>query len=252
MVPIIPLVLTKYRIGDLLIVILVMLVAFLCKFLPINEDKTTYIYSDIDFPSSTNTIPYGLLCICTFVFGSFIVIILWGTNRFDISIFAALYSYLLSIALSSLLCGILSKIVVRPKPDTIAICGGDGSLQTCASVLTSGLLRDQFSSFPSAHAAESTACAVYIIMLIGSIWDSESMLLAFIKLIPLAFSLFVSVSRIWDRQNHIEDVAVGIIIGGMMSYICFKTFKREQKQEKIMSKKTAIAETSNVTPPTYF
>ena len=251
MVSILSLAFSKYKIGDLIIVILVLIGAFICKFLPINENESTYIYSDIDWQIKSNTIPYGILCICTFGIGSLIVILIWGTIKFDPSIFSVLYSYLLSIALSSLLCGILGKIVVRPKPDTIAYCGGDGSLKACSEVLTPTLLADQFSSFPSAHAAEATASGVFIMMLIGFIWHSDSMFMALIKLIPLSFALLVSASRIWDRQNHIDDVAVGILIGAMMGYTCFQTFKRDQKQSRTRGKVDAKAETSAVTVPTY-
>lgn len=251
MVSIVSLIFSKYKIADLILVVIVLTGAFLCKFLPINGDQSTYIYSDIDWQIKSNTIPYGILCICTFGIGSFIVILIWASIRFDPSIFSALYSYLLAIALSSLLCGILGKIVVRPKPDTKAYCGGDGSLEACAEVLTPSLLSEQFSSFPSAHAAEATASAVFIMMLIGFIWRSDSMLMSLIKLIPLSFAILVSASRIWDRQNHIDDVAVGVLIGAIMGYICFQTFKRDQKQAKLRNRVGVKAETSAVTVPTY-
>ena len=242
---------SKFRIFDFILILLVLSGALLCRYLPIDINHPQYIFSDIDYQEATETIPYGFLCIATYGIGSLLVFSLWTTLSFDVSIFSALFSYLFSICLTSFLTALISRFVARPKPDTLAVCGGDGSISSCASILTPSLLTQQFQSFPSYHASESMASAVFIAMLVGEMWNSSSLFVALMKLIPICFAMFVSVSRLWDRQAHVEDVAAGILIGSIISYICFLTFKRGQKLSRKVNNAPAITETSALPQPTY-
>ena len=105
------------------------------------------------------------------------------------------------------------------------VCGGDGSYLQCSTVLSGASLYDQFFSFPSGHASESMAAAIFIAHLITEIWPSGSMFAAMLKLAPIVWSLFVGASRIWDRAHHVDDVLAGFLLGGIIGFFTFRTFK---------------------------
>ena len=251
MVSTISLFISKFRIIDLLLVILVLTGSLLCRYIPISTSHPQYIFSEVDWQQATDTIPYGILCIATYGVGSLLVFVLWASISFDVSIFGALFSYLFSLVLTSFITSAIARMVARPKPDTLAVCGGDGSIASCASVLTPALLTEQFRSFPSEHASESMASAVFIALFIGEMWQSPSMFVALMKLVPLCFSLFVSISRIWDRQSHVEDIIGGLMIGAIVAYMCFQTFKKGQKIARLANKVLATTETSALPQPSY-
>ena len=148
---------------------------------------------------------------------------------------------------------IISKSVLRAKPDTQEVCDSlNPTIEECYKVLTPKLVTEQFSSFPCYQAAEATACAVYISLLISYVINGFNALTMLIQLIPICFALFVSCSVIWDRQNHIDDVVVGMLIGAIISFISFTTFKKGTKNIEIVKKfQAAQIDTSALIVPKY-
>ena len=44
------------------------------------------------------------------------------------------------------------------------------------------------------------------------------MLAVLVKLIPTCYGLFVGISQIWNRTNHIDDVLTGMLIGTIIAF----------------------------------
>ena len=56
------------------------------------------------------------------------------------------------------------------------------------------------------------------------------------KFLPILLALFVGISRIIDRAQHIDDVVMGFLIGFLVSSVMFRslidTLKKERKELK--------------------
>ncbi|EAY05104.1 PAP2 superfamily protein [Trichomonas vaginalis G3] len=243
--------LSQYAIIDWIVNILLLVPAYILKYTTFGENFTPFITSDIDNPISTNSLTYGILCIVIFGVGSLIVILLWLLIYYDVNVIKATASYIFSIASAMLVCAAIGKIVGRPRPDTIAICGGDGSYLTCTGFLDQKQLASQFSSFPATEAAEAMAAAIFLCLYIGELIPYYNNVTSLLMASPIFFAIFVVAACIWDRRNHIDDAVCAMIIGAVMGLISFHTFKKVIKQKKIELRPAAVTETSSLPMPRY-
>jgi len=218
-------ILRKYAIIDWILALCVWIVGISIEYSSFPDNFVPYINSDISNPIKTSTIPYSLLCIFMYGVGTCIVLAIWLVYRRDVSVLKVLASYIFAINFTILLCSVFKRIVGRPRPDTLTLCGGDGSYKQCSTVLSAETLMNQFRSFPSGHAAESMASSVFITLLLSEIWSSGSMFSAMMKMIPVIWSIFVGISRIWDHAHHIDDVVAGYLLGLMVGCFTFKSLK---------------------------
>lgn len=219
------------------------------------DDYEAFISSDINNPLRTSTVPYPYLCSITFGVGAIATLALWMMHQPKLNSIRVLASYYFSITFTIFIsCGI-KRLVGRPRPDTLTLCGGDGSYKSCKQVLSKVSLSDQFQSFPSGHAAESMACAMFISLLLNEIWNFNNMFGALLKFSPICLSLFVGVSRIWDRAHHVEDVVAGFLIGGIIAYYTFssmiKGIKEENNKKDDPLKNDTSASTSSIPMNSY-
>ena len=196
----------------------------------------TTVNSDINNPKHLSTVPYNYLCIFTYGIGALVTIFVWSLKCRDHTISQILSSYYFSLVFTIFLSSCIKHLVGRARPDTLAVCGGDGSYEQCSSVLSSHELSDQFHSFPSGHAAEAMSVAIFLTLLLTDIWPGSSMMSAIMKMAPSLWATFVSVSRIWDRAHHVDDVIAGVLLGAFVGYFTYRTFKigiiEEQKIKK--------------------
>lgn len=217
----------KFFILDWVMVLLVLGIGLLIDFLPFPGDFHPYIVSDIDNAARTSTIPFDYFCIFTFGLGALFVVVIWCTVSIGPSISGVLASYYFSLSLAILVGCVFKRMVGRPRPDTIAQCGGNGTFGQCKKVLSGAALSDQFQSFPSGHACESMAVAVFMTMLLMMVWDNFSMFGSLVKTLPIMISILVGCTRITDRAHHVDDVVAGWVIGGIIGYVVFKTFHQK-------------------------
>lgn len=215
----------KWAILDWIIAAVFLGVGIYIEHVPFSDDFVAYVNSDINNPKRTDTVPYSRLCIFTFGIGALLTLFIWVLHRRDYTISAILSSYFFSISFTVFVSSTLKHLVGRPRPDTMQVCGGDGSYLQCSTVLSGIDLYEQFYSFPSGHAAESMAAAIFITNLITEIWPSGSMFAAMLKLSPIIWALFIGASRIWDRCHHVDDVIAGFLLGGIIGFFSFRTFK---------------------------
>lgn len=222
-----------YSLYDWAVVALVLLVGLRIDFSMFPDDFEPNFSTDISQPVRTTTIPYPYLCIVTFGAGALLTVVVWAARRFDRSILHLLAAYYFSVSFTILVTCAVKKLIGRPRPDTAAVCGGSGSYSACIGTITRGAAADQFFSFPSGHAAEAMAPAVFITLLLVETWRSSSMISMSIKFMPIAFALMVAVSRITDRAHHVDDVVVGLFIGGVVGLVTFLTFiQRYQAKDR--------------------
>jgi diacylglycerol diphosphate phosphatase/phosphatidate phosphatase len=242
----------KYAVLDFIIDGVLIGVSCVLKYsIGFSDDFVPFITSDIDNPLSTNTFSYGSVCLITFGVGLVIVVVFWLSNFLDAGAFRAAASYIFAISSAMFICSILAKLVGRPRPDTIAVCGDEGSYQKCASVLDARGLTYQFSSFPNTESAEAMAAAVFISLYLAELIAYFNNLTSLISVIPVFSAFFVAASCIWDRKSHIDDVVVGLVIGTITGLVSFRTFKKNIKEKKLERRPGAYTETSSLPMPKY-
>ena len=246
--------LVRFHIYDLILDVVILICALITRYSKIeNNNNSNFVISDTDQQLSTQTMSYELVCVVTFLIGSIVVISLWASKHFDVSILNCFFSYLFAIFMTMLVTSVISKSVLRAKPDTQEVCNTvSPSIEECYKVLTPKLVTEQFSSFPCYQAAEATACAVYISLLMSYVTPGFSAFTMLMQIAPIFFALFVSSSAIWDRQSHIDDVVVGILIGAIISFLSFTTFKKGTKHISLVKKlQAAQIDTSALIVPKY-
>lgn len=243
--------LSKFAVVDFIIDVVLIVIAVSIKYTPYHSDFTPFIQSDITNPAATETISYGSLCIVTFGVGSIVIIFFWLLVYFDINVLKAIASYVFGIASTMLVCAVVGKIVGRPRPDTATICGTDGSFGTCVGFLSQSQLVNQFTSFPSTEAAEAMAAAIFLCFYIGELIPYYNNITSLLMCSPIFFGIFVFASCIWDRKNHVDDAVAGMVIGSILGFIAFHTFKKVIKQKKIERRPAAVTETSALPMPRY-
>ena len=224
----------KYAFFDWILLVLCVIATIVIEQIRFGADFEPYVTSDIGNPLKVITVSNaGLYCL-TLLLGAFGVAGIWVTFALDPSLVRALCTYFFCIVFTHLVTSLLKFMVGRPRPDTIAFCGGDGSFGQCASLLTEADLNWQFRSFPSLHAALSMASAVFISLALCHVWRDGSMVTAMFKFCPIIFALIVGASRIWDRACHPDDVGVGFFLGALIAMATFRTFadgcEREPKK----------------------
>lgn len=202
--------------------------AIIVRLIPFADDFEESFTTDISQTLRTNTLPYFVVLIFTLAGVPLLLVAIRWVLAKNVSMNRTLSAYYTNIGLTMLFCAALKKVVARPRPDTISMCGGDGSYQRCHQILKGYDLANQFYSFPSSHAAESIAAFIFLTMYINDLWQSGSLIAEFIKLLPAALGIFIGTSRVWDRQCHVDDVAAGFLIGGLISSLVYKIFQGGQ------------------------
>ena len=243
--------LTKFAIIDFIIDGILIGSACAIKYSFFSDNFVPFISTDIENSLSTETFSYWSLCIVTFGVGLAIVVGFWLITYFDSGCFRAAASYIFSIGAAMLICSALAKFIGRPRPDTLTLCGGDGSYKTCQSILGKSDLAMQFASFPCTEAAEAMAAAIFISLYLSELITSYNNFTSLITSIPIFAAFFVASACIWDRKNHVDDVVAGLVVGALSGLVAFRTFKKSLKEKKLERRPGAQTETSSLPMPKY-
>ena len=215
----------KYSVFDWMMVVIFLAMGLSIEYSSFPPSFVSKVTSDISNPVKTQTVPYNYLCIFTFGIGALITICVWLLKCRDHTISKVLSAYYFSLCFTLFFNSILKHFIGRARPDTQTICGGDGSFEQCSAVLSGRALYDQFHSFPSGHSAESMSVGMFLTLLLSEMCPSSSMFAAAMKLAPTLWSILVGATRITDRCHHIDDVLAGLLVGGLIGFFTFKTFK---------------------------
>ena len=208
------------------------------------DDFEPFVSSDISQPLRTTTVPYTYLCILTFGFGGLVTAVVWTSFSGPQLLPKALAAFYFSLCLALSTCCVVKRLVLRPRPDTIAQCGGDGSYRQCSTALSGADLLDQFYSFPSGHAGESMSTGVFLALLLHHVWKSPTMIACVLKLLPVLASIAIGATRIIDRAHHADDVLVGWMIGAFAAFITFRTFARSAPTRSLPGRSRAVSDSS--------
>ena len=221
----------KFGVLDWLLVVCLTICAHVLRFSNLPADFSTSASSDLSSPVRTETLSYAMVAVFVYVLGSLACAFVWMTQRRDISLLRVLCAYFFAVSVTAFIGSVIQLVVGRPLPDTIAVCGGDGSFAQCAQVLSAAELRAQFKSFPNVEVAEASAAAAFLVLMLTEIWPGQSMFSALATFFPAVFALFVAGCAILDRRARPDDAVVGIFIGIISSWITWITFWDGFKQK---------------------
>ena len=139
----------KFGVLDWLLVVCVTICAHVLRFSNLPADFSTSASSDLSSPVRTETLSYAMVAVFVYVLGSLACAFVWMTQRRDISLLRVLCAYFFAVSVTAFIGSVIQLVVGRPLPDTIAVCGGDGSFAQCAQVLSAGELRAQLAVRPA-------------------------------------------------------------------------------------------------------
>jgi undecaprenyl-diphosphatase len=121
----------------------------------------------------------------------------------------------LMIASDQLTSGLIKNIVERPRPSHEAALTGQVHVVDNYEGGKYG--------FPSGHATNTFALAVFSILLIGKRFK-------WIKYVVLSYALLVSYSRIYLGVHYPGDVICGMIIGSLLGFIFYNIWGYSEKK----------------------
>jgi len=127
----------------------------------------------------------------------------------------------------------LKNRIGRLRPDFLARCKWDAAAKACTGKSVNIL--DGRRSFPSGHSSTAFAGMTFLSLWLAgqtAAWcfaapvsgraATASRLGRFtLALLPLAYAIWVAVSRLEDNRHHKEDVIAGALIGALCSGICY-------------------------------
>ncbi|KAI0769202.1 lipid phosphate phosphatase 1 [Irpex lacteus] len=127
----------------------------------------------------------------------------------------------------------LKNRVGRLRPDFLHRCKWKDSLAACSGKLEKVL--DGRRSFPSGHSSEVFAGMTFLSLFLAGItgawlfgqsfpgrtFSSSRLARLFMTLSPIAWAVWVAVSRVEDYRHHKEDVIVGSLLGIFTAGTCY-------------------------------
>lgn len=219
---------------DWVVIIVLVLCTVFVSMSAFPVDFVAYISSDISNPVKVESVPGYFLYLWVYLIGTLITGVIWVVIKSKVHLAKVISAYLFSIACAHLVTAALQRFVGRPRPDSIAFCGGSGTFSQCRRARSISEANYQFRSFPSEHASLSMSAGIFLTILLSEIWPCDSMLAALINMCPILQALVICGARICDRANHVDDVVAGIFIGSVISIISVKNFigglKAEEKK----------------------
>lgn len=199
----------------------VFLVALIVQLKPLPDDLLIPPSVDISQPHASNTIPYPVLFLIDYVA---IPLILWmkGAKKLEVV-------YFLSLAIQYLAVHLLKNWVARPRLDTAVACGN--SYEECKDHLKSMPLKNQFTSFPSGHAAEAVSVGFLLILVY---WNANINITSrFIFALCLTiYGFLVGLSRVQDRKHRVDEVIVGSVVGAISAVVAYSYDKIQKHRSR--------------------
>ena len=220
---------SEYRIGDWFLAIILLVAGLGLNLAPLSSDFVEHINTDIGQSRHTDTISYWLVFIGELAIIPLLIFLICAFMVPHVSKNKLLAAYYFAIGANLVLSGGMKRFVGRPRPDTIAVCGGDGSYQKCKESLSKYQLADQFFSFPSGHSSEAMTALFFLSMFLSDVWPENSKFILVLRLFPMALAVFIGASRIWDRKHHVDDVVAGLFIGAVISGFVYSVYKQKPK-----------------------
>lgn len=207
-------------------------VYFFCPLRPMYVPEND---SQSDYPGNgSSTVPsWWLFILCGLIPAIFIISLYFlGQNfpdyfkKFEIA--AAIWLYIVVLAMTNICTQILKTYVGRPRPDIYNRCGAGPYAQygNCPE-LSSKSLADEWKSWPSGHSSNTMCAFTFIVLFIQKSIQGIYLITNVIATGLLLIAFFVGGSRIVDFRHHSDDVLAGLFIGYVFAQLVWnRVYKR--------------------------
>ncbi|EGV65416.1 phosphatidate phosphatase [Yamadazyma tenuis] len=210
----------------------------------INDPKISHSFAN---PQIINDTKLYLLVFVIPVLILTIVSYLKAGTRFVKTAHLSILGLFLSFVLTGFLTDLLKIWISRPRPDFMSRClPKEGtpldkyvSLEVCTQT-SYFLLNDGLKSCPSGHSSLSMSGALFLCLWLNGqfkLFNSNKPL--WMQLSSWSYvlvALFVAISRHIDYRHHVEDILLGLLIGGSCSYyVYFRYFPALGSSESDLS-----------------
>jgi membrane-associated phospholipid phosphatase len=124
--------------------------------------------------------------------------------------------------LTLLITDILKFSIRYPRPNYFSYCQYNLTLNACAG--KTNHQKDSTLSFPSGHSSISFASSVWIYLFLSyCLKEKEEIWWILLKILPLAISSLIALTRIIDYMHHVSDVLGGTLIGLSVAIIVYSS-----------------------------
>jgi diacylglycerol diphosphate phosphatase/phosphatidate phosphatase len=141
------------------------------------------------------------------------------------NIASAISGFATAVGLTEATTNVLKHWILRERPNYYSLCGFDVEKLICTADLED--VREANLSFPSGHSSLSCCGMTFLVWyFLGNINKTgrHPLFYALNTILPLMWTIFVSVSRIADKWHHPSDVLFGLGLGFSMSTIAYHTW----------------------------
>lgn len=234
----------RYSLLDWIFNVVLLVLLLTIEYYPLSPAYRPFSRAASNEPLHSTTVPFALLALVVYLIIPVFLLVVWSLNSFNSTIFRVLAAYYYAVLFSSFLTSLIQRLTRRAKPDTAAMCGG--TFESCKEILKNRALLNQFTSFPSSHAALAMSAGMFVAFLFTEIDSEGTLLVSFVKIIPMVFAFLVGASRVWDRASHVDDVVAGFMIGGLVGYFAFRTLLNGLKSNQKNDEPSNSASTNSI------
>lgn len=231
----------KWRLGDLLLLVVVVIVSFPVYYAKPFERQFTINDLTLSHPFAEHErVTDRMLFVYSFIVPllvAAVMIAIFGDPKHRIYlVYISVLGLSLSVSFSALLTNFVKNWIGRLRPDFLVRCQPKKGLpidtlfyasEVCTSKHTDILL-DGFRATPSGHSSQSFAGLGYFYLwLCGQLLtesQTTSLWRKIFSFIPLLGASLIALSRTQDYRHHFVDVILGSILGYAIGYFTYHRF----------------------------
>ena len=218
--------LRKICLSDFILAVAFIIASVILQFAQHDNNFIPSVNFDINEKQHTSTVPewfhYGFI----FVICPIVLVLSWFSVSQNFTIYRVLSSFFFNVCFSSFIASLFAYLIGRPRPDTIAKCGGEGSYVNCLGALNSRELAYQFRSMPSVTICEIVSACGYLAFFFFDVNQTTTLYSTFLKFVPLLFAFLEIAAEIWDRKCHVDDALFASFISCLVTFVSYTTFRR--------------------------
>ncbi|KAL7715618.1 Lipid phosphate phosphatase [Entamoeba marina] len=213
----------SFRKFDIILYIILQICMWFSFFIPTTTIIPNPLHPSYTFQYKEDIITRNINVIMNFYIIILIILFVGFVKKDIVGTSNTLLSYLFGECLVGIIITILKRIYGTPRPYYNTYCI-ENYKPSCNH------------SFPSGHSAYSFQAQIfltlYLTMLIKPYKMYKFLVVRLLLCIPILISCFVGISRVIDNHHSLTDVLVGSIIGSVVSFTTFTTYKNSMITKK--------------------
>lgn len=196
------------------------------------------------FENRASTLNYAWVIL--FVFGGQLLLAL-GANHLsekypsffrDCNPYKVMWGLCICFCTTGIITSIFKAYVGRARPDVYDVCGKEATYETCKE--TGKFSRnDEFFSWPSGHASTAISGTLYMSLFLNKCIKHRHLGICIAVVMILCFGIYSGATRIVDFRHHTDDVAAGLFVGFIVTYLIWnnseeEVFSEDNEMESMM------------------